>query len=131
MAIIPGNIYKYNDYDSGREWYNTVQLKSRKFTCANCSSYVASSEGYAKEYLIDYNGEISPGSSLVYGIYLCTHCDFPTYFTEKDVQFPMPSFGKEIADLPDDIDYLYNEARSSFSATAFTGAVLLLSLIHI
>ncbi|MCI3029819.1 DUF4145 domain-containing protein [Desemzia sp. C1] len=126
MVKVPVNMFNdSSDYEAEREWFGTVQLRSRKFICANCSSNVASDEGYVREYISEYSDDIAPNSSMEYGIYLCPHCDFPTYFNEENKQFPMPSFGKEIADLPEDVGYLYNEARSSFSAAAFTGAVLL------
>ncbi|WP_373471802.1 DUF4145 domain-containing protein [Carnobacterium alterfunditum] len=126
MVNVPVNMFNgNNDCEDEREWYDTIQLRSRKFICGNCSSNVASSEGYVIEYLNDYDGRIATNSSMEYGIYLCPHCDFPTYFSEKNEQFPMPKYGKEVEGLPEEVEYLYKEARSSYSARAFTGAVLL------
>jgi hypothetical protein len=57
-------------------------------------------------------------------IYLCPHCDKPTYFAGNIVMPGVP-FGSPVAHLPDDIEAVYSEARRCASASAYTAAVLL------
>jgi len=57
-------------------------------------------------------------------IHLCSHCDQPTYFDERERQFPGVRFGNNVKHLPQQIDQLYGEARSAISSQAYTPAVL-------
>ena len=58
-------------------------------------------------------------------IRVCPLCKRPTYF-EGVTQVPGVAFGEPVKALPNDIEKLYAEARSSCSASVYTGAVLLL-----
>lgn len=75
-------------------------------------------------------GQISYQSG--YGIFICTHCHMPT-FIYKDIQVPGNRFGSPVKDVPDEVNSVYEEARSSFAAGAYTGVVLLCRklLMHI
>jgi hypothetical protein len=65
-------------------------------------------------------------------IYICPHCAKPTLFAGSKQQ-PAPAFGEEISHLPDSIRGICDEARRAFSASAFTGCVMLARalLMHI
>ena len=93
-------------------WHNTQAPGSRQFTCGHCNNLVASSVGYFSSNL----------ATRV--IYLCPHCDKPTYF---DGLVPMPGvpFGMPVAHLPPEVENLYMEARRCSSASAYTASVLL------
>lgn len=57
-------------------------------------------------------------------IYICPHCNKPTYF-ENDKQYPPVVFGNRVQSLPSkEIESLYNEARRCTGVRAYTAAVL-------
>jgi len=93
-------------------WSGAAGLTSRKFTCGHCGSIVASSAGWQQQ----------GGTGF---IYLCTHCDAPTFFSRTGGPLPGVPFGKAVAHLPSDVEALYNEARRCTSAAAYTASVLL------
>ncbi|WP_074847302.1 DUF4145 domain-containing protein [Pseudomonas marginalis] len=92
-------------------WMNVMQITSKKYQCGFCSNMVASSLGY-------FSGQNQ-------FIYICTHCFNPTYWGNDAPQFPGLLPGSPVANLPESIEALYNEARQCAAAGAFTGAVLL------
>jgi len=93
-------------------WNNASGLPSRQFKCGYCSSLIASHMGYASH----------TGTRFVY---VCPHCDKPTYIDEQANQIPGVPFGNAVAHLPAEIASLYKEIRVCTTAGAFTGAVLL------
>jgi Domain of unknown function (DUF4145) len=93
-------------------WQNSTTQPSKSYTCGFCSNLVASSQGYVAA---DTRGRGR--------IYVCPHCDNPTYFV-GDSQFPGVAPGAEVAHLPKHVEALYKEARQCTAAGASTGAVL-------
>jgi hypothetical protein len=91
-------------------WQNTQTITSRSFTCGYCSNVVASALGY---YTNKNNLD---------RVYICPHCDKPTYFGEKQVPGVAP--GVAVANLPTDIEALYKEARNCVAIGSYTSAVL-------
>lgn len=57
-------------------------------------------------------------------IYICHKCKVPTYFNECGNQIPGAKFGSKIAYLPENVENMYDEARSCFSVNAFTSSTL-------
>jgi hypothetical protein len=64
-------------------------------------------------------------NSGIGNIYVCSHCDRPTYFDPYGAPLPGVSFGESVTHLPQNIEALYNEARRCTSAAAYTASVLL------
>jgi hypothetical protein len=93
-------------------WHNQSSITSKQFRCGYCSSHIASAAGF-----------FSGGGSRQ--IYICTHCDQPTYFNDKGNPLPGIPFGNAVAHLPADVAALYDEARRCSAAGAYTAAVLL------
>ena len=92
-------------------WLKTSDITSKKYTCGYCSTKMASDVGY---------------QSAHYGnIYICSHCDEPTFFSDKEGQIPSVSFGISVKELPEEIERLYNEARQCMKVSAYTSAVML------
>lgn len=92
-------------------WSTTLAgIDRRTFKCGYCRTSVNSANVLASQ-----KGEF---------IYICPKCDKPTYFGEGGVQIPGIAPGDDIADLPEDIEHLYSEARSCVAAKAYTAAVL-------
>jgi hypothetical protein len=57
-------------------------------------------------------------------IYICPSCGSPTLCDERGDLFPKSPPGKPVANVPDDLVALYDEARRSAGAEAFTASVL-------
>ena len=92
-------------------WHNTNRIGSKQFICGYCGNQVGTALGFFSDV---------PGRR----IYVCPHCDKPTYF-ENDVPIPGVPFGNPVAHLPKDVEALYVEARRCTSASAYTASVLL------
>ena len=111
----------------GAAWHQTETLGPNAWKCGFCDSDAGSDKGYAARV---------PGESKVYArIYICPICDGPTLFTRNGKQFPLSQPGGEVEHVPKQLDKLYNEARSSTAAGAFTAAVMvcrkmLLNIAH-
>ena len=101
-------------------WRNTQSIGSRKYTCGYCHNRVAVDSGY---------GNLSEGTD----IRICSHCDNPTFFSNKDGQIPGVLQGITVKNLPDDVKNLYNEARRCMAVSAYTSVVMLCRklLMHI
>jgi len=92
------------------DWNNTHSIGRRNYQCGYCGNYVGPNKGYNTK-----------GGVQV--ILLCPNCDKPTYF-DANKQTPAPLLGNKVSDVPNEIDSLYNEARSCTGVNAFTSAVL-------
>ena len=92
-------------------WNKVNSISSKKYKCGYCGNVVASSQGY-------FAGQGSPV------IYLCPHCQNPTYFRTPDSQIPGVAPGNDVDDLPNDVEALYRESRGCVAASAYTSAVL-------
>jgi len=98
-------------------WQNLMRMSEISYDCGHCGSYVAPSNGYQG---IDQNS----GSSGF--VMICPKCSLPTSIARGMGQVPSPQFGEAITGISnDEVKVLYDEARRSFSARAYTGAVML------
>jgi hypothetical protein len=98
----------------GHTWHQVAQVPPKRFTCGYCGALVASDRGWFLKHEPD-----------VHYIRICPMCQEPNCFS-NGVQVPGVALGSPVKELPTDIGALYHEARISCSATAYTGAVLLL-----
>jgi len=97
-------------------WENCLTLPSRSYTCGYCGNQLASEKGYV--------GRFPALPSLNQFIYLCHHCQKPTFFDSSEVQTPGASYGNSVKDIPKDVEALYNESRNCTSCNAYTASVL-------
>ena len=97
-------------------WKPKAVIKSRAYVCGHCSNKVASNHGI----------ETRTSSNTAAGgyIYLCTHCNQPTYFY-GEMQVPGELPGSAVANVAEMIEDLYNEARRCVAANAYTGCVMI------
>lgn len=63
-------------------------------------------------------------------IYLCPHCDFPTFFgisTRDNTPYQLPGSkpGESVANLPVDLNMLYEEARQCVASGCYTASVMI------
>ena len=100
------------------EWQNLHTLKSQSFDCGYCGQSVASDKGYIAKRS---DGRLSHPLH----IYICHKCHQPTFIDESCNQTPEKTFGKSVPNIQNkDIETLYKEVRSSFSASAFTASTM-------
>jgi hypothetical protein len=100
-------------------WNEIRTLKSRQYDCGYCGNSVSSEKGYSCD--------VRDGRMIHQAyIYICHHCQRPTYFNVGGNQTPSKTFGKDVPSIDNkDINSLYNEARRSFGASAFTASTML------
>ena len=97
---------------NNESWEYVRSSGSHPYRCGYCSWNVASDRGWFTEYLNAH-------------ILICPQCNSPTFFSAKGEQFPGRLHGGDVVGIGNDIEALYKEARQSFAANAFTGAVML------
>ncbi len=95
-------------------WHEGL-IESRDFICGHCGSPLASERGW---YAYDWQ------STIVAYIYICHKCAQPTYFGPGGKQIPGVVYGNPVHDVPDHVEYLYEEARNCTASNASTAAVL-------
>ena len=99
------------DLNVKHEWNSTQQVASRGYTCGYCNRPLASEKGWHS------------GSSGF--IYVCHHCTRPTFFDRTGEQIPGVMHGNPVDGISDkEVAQLYDEARSTTQANAYTATVL-------
>ncbi len=106
------------------DWYQLQNFSPQKYVCSFCGDRVSSKEGY---YAIP-----AKGTYITAYICICPGCNWPTVL-HSGRQVPENAPGNPVAKVPDEISTLYDEARLSTAAGAFTAAVLVCRkiLMHI
>lgn len=98
------------------KWANAETVTASDYECGFCSNQVGSNSGYST---MGRNPSI---------IRICPRCNGPTYFdmtTGSVHQYPGSLPGTFIRNVLHELGALYEEARASAKAGAFTGAVML------
>lgn len=105
---------------SGDTWRNVEHVGPATWQCGFCSKHVGASNGYCTSNRVNF-------------LRVCPLCNKPSYFYGPNLMSPLARPGAEVPGLPADVQTVYDEARSSIQAGAFTGAVLLLRkmLMHV
>mgnify|MGYP002345128503 FL=1 len=58
-------------------------------------------------------------------IYICHHCEYPTFFNESGEQTPGTRPGEDVIGIDDaSVESIYKEIRDSYSQNAFTTCIL-------
>jgi Domain of unknown function (DUF4145) len=97
-------------------WRNAEKITSKDYKCGYCAANLASEKGYTA---------LSSSNSYIGRIYICHKCNKPTYFDNSNSQTPGPTIGNPVKYIPDeDIEKLFNEAKSCFSISAYTSTVM-------
>lgn len=114
--------------DDETNCWGTDKIVETSYVCGYCGHEVSSNRGMALKTEQNGVGYITNP----YGVYICTHCHMPT-FIYKDIQVPGNRYGASVNNVPDEVNSVYEEARSSFSTGSYTGVVLLCRklLMHI
>lgn len=100
------------------DWHHIQTQDSKSYTCGYCNRPLASEKGY---YATQHNM-----MGVAARIYICHHCHKPTFFDDINaIQTPGARIGNDIADISEQsVADLYDEARDSYSVSAFTATVL-------
>jgi Domain of unknown function (DUF4145) len=100
------------------EWQGIGTHSSKSYTCGFCGNPLASEKAYWARRSDNHRRGAY--------IYICHHCEKPTFFDLRDgTQTPGSRFGKDVAGIDDEaVKKLYQEARDCFSKNAFTSTVL-------
>jgi len=99
-------------------WHGIETHASRSYTCGFCGNPLASEKAY-------YAKHNATGQVVAY-VYICHHCEKPTFFDlRQGTQTPGSRFGEDVKGVDDaSVEKLYGEARDCFSQNAFTSTVL-------
>ncbi|MEN7348291.1 DUF4145 domain-containing protein [Bacillus pumilus] len=102
------------------EWVLESDIYNTPYQCGYCQRDVATNEGIYCEM----EGSNFPKLATVV---ICPHCNFPTLLSDylEKGQIPLPKIGGDIKGLKENIEKLYDEARSCYSIGSFNAAVLL------
>jgi hypothetical protein len=93
-------------------WQSITPIGAQKWRCGFCGYNVANDRGYAH------------GGNGNFRVWICPHCDKPTFFERGVGYTPSAVPGNEVKSLPDGLERLYREARQCCSVSAFTSSVL-------
>ncbi len=111
----------------GMQWQGTSvggnSNPSRQFTCGYCGNPLASNVGFYAYPTSDQGQVIA--NHIPARIYVCHHCNGPTYFGPHGQQVPGPAFGGRVNHIPsEEVATLYDQARDCMKVNAFTAAVM-------
>ncbi len=96
------------------------------YRCGFCGREVSSERGWQIVWTdVDLPPEDEDAQELEGYIRICPNCKRPTFF-EEGTQYPKVPIGEPVANLPNDVEGLFNEARVSASSGAPTASVLCL-----
>lgn len=105
-------------------WSHVQDIGKVTYECGYCGAYVGSENGF------NASPATRGGSHHLHAaaVAICPMCHCPSLFYWNDderIQFPLPAPGRSVLYLPNDLRQLYEEARASASAGAYTATVLL------
>jgi hypothetical protein len=107
-------------------WENPQTLDSKKYICGYCGNPLVSSQGYYATKIELYPDRFQTFTRHTDAyIYICHHCNNPTYFADDDCQYPGATVGSTVDHIPAKaVEALYEEARSCMTVYAHTAAVM-------
>lgn len=99
--------------DFNIEWVNTNNLPDKKIICCNCGKDVMLNYGYTSNF------------RNTQAIYICHHCNAPNIIVNTE-PYILPLQGKDIKNLPENIQKVYDEIRQCLQAGCFTAGVMMM-----
>lgn len=102
--------------------------ESRSYKCYYCDREIAANEGFSGTALIDGIRVHDMPQEVPTWILVCHHCDCPTFFLGEG-QMPQPLPGRQVHNVPEDVEGLLLEARRSLAAKSPTAAAMALRKI--
>lgn len=112
--MVEGKVGKTRFHKPGT-WNELKSLSSVTYVCGHCGDKVASEKGYTNDW----------GHFV---ITICPACNLPTIMGVNEqserIRMPTNAPGHSVPNLPDDLNRLYEEARRSSGAGAYTASVM-------
>lgn len=99
------------------QWVDPKTLKGREFTCGVCKNFVASNLGFEA-----FDPALG-AHDIRATAHICPFCS-NLNVNSPDGKWPSIMSGNTVAHVPENIEELYNEARRSEGAGAYTASVL-------
>lgn len=96
------------------DWFRLQVLPHRTFICGYCGSKTGNNKGYFCQ--TQAKNDVA--------IYICPVCGRPSFY-ETGKMTPGSKYGQHIDNLPETVESIYEEARSSYEVGAFTGVILI------
>ena len=118
----------FNLYRAQIRYNNSHSIPSHPITCGYCGQNIAPHIGYCL-YADTINGKKDMGY-----VYQCPLCKNPIiFFIDTKETIPGAPYGREIKNLPDNIQTLYNECRTCYANQCYTSAQMIARtlLMHI
>lgn len=115
-------------------WNGSTNLPPRKYDCAHCGGHVATNLGLSGSRfeslelgeMVECLSDKNKVKTHTRFVYICHLCKNPTFFDENGNQYPNAIPGRKITGLKNEVQELYEEARSCFSVSAYTAASMAL-----
>ena len=99
-----------------RKWQGIQEVEAETWICGYCGDQVSSKYGW-------YIGEILTGvGTPISHIRICPSCNAPTFFARNGQRSPSNAPGRPVPNVPDELSKLYQEARVSAGAGAYTAS---------
>lgn len=96
-------------------WQQRTDIRPMEYICGFCGYKVGSSTGYFYSDRESRNAYIN----------ICNNCGSPTFFDRDGNQYPGALIGRDVQNLPEDINTIYLEMRNDIKNASYTSAVLL------
>lgn len=103
------------------QWDQPQFSESKNFVCGHCNEHVASHTGF---FIIDANSRNGIFAKKVGGIYICPHCEWPNFLSPQGEWIPGQSAGKNVENLPENVQILYEEARNCIKNKCYSATIL-------
>src|SRR6202035_3027745 len=84
-------------------WTHVIGIGPRGYVCSYCDHRVGPALGLF--------GQDPEKQNRQCFIYVCSFCGGPTYFDVNGQQYPGAPFGNSVANVPQNVEALYAEAR--------------------
>ena len=120
--------------------WNGMQTERKTFQCGYCGRSVDTDIGdiagpnrvydvghFSQEEVNAHRYVSRSMQGKVIGVFICPHCNKPTFIDEiiYKTQFPLPKKENDLHHIPSEVNKVYQEALDAYSAGAFTGTTLL------
>jgi hypothetical protein len=116
--VDPMAITRADTHLNGGGWARAQEVEAATWVCGYCSDKVSSIKGW-------WAGEQADGSGRrLAWVRICPSCQGATYFSSNGRRCPGNAPGDAVRNVPINIAQLYEEARASAAAGAYTSTVL-------
>ena len=102
-------VHSNKEFTSEDHWQNATNINAASYDCGYCSAHTSSGLGLHS----DRNNVF---------VRICPNCNGPTFFDIRRRQWPGPRVGRPVSGLTEQVQAIYEEARTGTADGAFTGS---------